>query len=111
MLNILNKHNKHNNLPISIVIKSLTYLSDSDFKQSILINKYINKCLLVEFQKRRLKAHYTKLVNSLINNQQCMSNIRLGKETDDYYLCTSKRDYSRGSSFCRFCNHVNYSRK
>lgn len=99
----------YSHLPINIIIKSFQYLQDNDFRQTILLNKYVSKCLLSEFQLRNRKSQFIRIIiDGLINRDTCISNIQLEKGYQNKYSCKSKRDYRRGSLFCNFCCHIYY---
>ena len=89
-------------LPFEIILKIFKYIPNNNFSNIIVINKYISNDLKHEIFMRKHKF----IINKLIYNTQCFSNINLGNKNGGIFRCRSKKDIVDGSVFCNFCNFI-----
>ena len=89
-------------IPFDIVANICRYVPQKNFINTLVINKDIYLKLKTEIFIRRNCC----IINAMINETRCLSNINLGVTDGGFYRCRSKRDKIHGSVFCNFCNFI-----
>ena len=91
-----------NSIPFDIVTNICRYIPDQYFINTLIINKDIYDKLKNDIFIRKNNS----IINRLIYEKRCLSNIDLGNKNRDLYRCSSTRDEMNGSVFCKFCNYI-----